>query len=100
MISKPGIGYLACEASGVIYFEDNKHFNERPIGVSWEMLKLSIMFMAISGGFQLVVLSFLTIWKKCDDRTKVPERSSFDRIVEATFSPIYERNPAYTVSVV
>jgi len=91
---------LACEASGVIYFEKNKQFNERPIGVSWEMLKVSIIFMAISGGFQLVVLSFLTIWKKCDDRTRVPERSSFDRIVEATLSPVNERNPAYTVSVV
>ena len=102
MISKPGIGYLAGEGIGVVYFEDNKHFNERPIHVSWLMVKAFLILMAISGGFQLVAMSFLTILKEFGDwrRTRVPERSSFYRIIEATLSPINERNPAYTVSVV
>ena len=27
-----GIGYLVCEGSGFLYFEENKHFNDRPKG--------------------------------------------------------------------
>ena len=68
-----GIGYLVCEGSGFLYFEENKHFNDRPIVVSWLILKVFIISMMISAGFQLIAMSFLTIWKKCR-RTRTLER--------------------------
>ena len=98
-----GIAYLVGEGSAVLYFEKNKHFNDRPIAVSWVMLKVFLILITISVGFQLAAMSFLTIWKKCDDcrRTRVMGRLyRAQETIDAAFGIIYERNPAYTVSLV
>ena len=99
-----GIAYLVGEGSAVLYFEKNKHFNDRPTaGISWLMLKIFLILITISIGFQLAAMSFLTIWKKCDDcrRTRVMGRLyRAQETIDAAFGIIYERNPAYTVSLV
>lgn len=117
-----GIGYLASEGSGVIYFKENKHFNERPIGVIGLILKIFVNLMMLCGGFQLFAMSFLTIWKRCkmcndfrrtraleheqrtEEATEFPNQALANdrRLIglEGHFGPIYESYPPYTVSLV
>ena len=105
-----GIGYLVSELSAVVYFDGNKDFNDRSIsGVSSLILKVFIISMMISGGFQLIAMSYLTIQKKCRTRTLERQQEGIEipiislmngrRVVDLE-RPYGRDSDAYTVTLV